>query len=315
MIKSSAEYHNPSASHNTSPSLNDESSACVRQTVGLWSGHFLAATELADSSFHYVDVTQVSAFNLKYLTSLYAFIICWEGEQCLDIIHRASSIGEVPTIVAHESLASTERVRVRAAGADFITPLPFQDELIRAIKMAYQRRIWVNQALREQNSKYDTRSHVSFSKLHTERSCLVRSADHGAQQSSQLSENWDAPSSSEVTELLSQTNHTNDKPELQTLFRIGPLVLDTTMRRVSVRGEVVPLSTRPYDLLCYLIQNVGRCCSREELLEEVWDLDFDPTTNVVDVQICGLRRILSQHDVTDLIRTVRGSGYMMVAPA
>jgi two-component system OmpR family response regulator len=267
--------------------------------------------ELDGSHLHYIDIAGVPTDALRHLTSLYAFVVLWEGNQCLNVISEASANWKVPTIVAHESLASSERVRVRAAGADFITPFPLRDELIYAMKASYHRRLRLNRTLREQGIEHDPSSHVNSSNADRKRPQLTNGAD---QKLSHQSGNSSFFSSTDSA-LLPQVAHTHDEPDQQTVFRVGPLVLDSTIRRVSVRGTVVQLSTRPYDLLCYLIRNVGRCCSRGELLEEVWDMDFDPSTNVVDVQICELRRILSEHNTTDLIRTVRGSGYMMVAAA
>lgn len=268
--------------------------------------------ELDGSHFHYIDIGGVPPDALRHLTSLYAFVVLWEGNQCLNVISEASANWKVPTIVAHKSIASSERVRVRAAGADFITPFPLRDELIYAMKASYHRRIGLKYTLQERGTEYDASSHVNSSNVDRKRTHLTNRDD---QKLSHQSDNSSFFSSTDSAALLPQVAHTHDEPDQQTVFRVGPLVLDSTIRRVSVRGEVVQLSTRPYELLCYLIQNVGRCCSRGELLEEVWDMDFDPSTNVVDVQICGLRRILSDHDADGFVRTVRGSGYMMVAAA
>ena len=94
---------------------------------------------------------------------------------------------------------------------------------------------------------------------------------------------------------------------------IEDLTLDLARRKVTRSGRSVHLSPREYDLLLALVNTDGELMSREELLREVWDLDFDPETNVVEVHIGRLRRKLNQHG-PDVIENVRGRGYRIAGP-
>ncbi|MEW6273000.1 MAG: response regulator transcription factor [Thermodesulfobacteriota bacterium] len=96
-------------------------------------------------------------------------------------------------------------------------------------------------------------------------------------------------------------------PEL----RVADLVLDTARRR-AVRGtRVVPLTAREYQILEFLARNAGRVVSRTSLWEHVWESDAVPDSNVVDVYVRYLRNKLGREP--DLIRTVRGGGYVLEA--
>ena len=91
----------------------------------------------------------------------------------------------------------------------------------------------------------------------------------------------------------------------------GDLRLDLARRKVERAGTRVDLSPREYDLLLALVQAKGEVKSRTEILEEVWDMQFDPGTNVLDVHIGRLRRKLDRHG-RPAIETVRGKGYRIV---
>jgi DNA-binding response OmpR family regulator len=92
-------------------------------------------------------------------------------------------------------------------------------------------------------------------------------------------------------------------------LRIGPLTLDKAERRVVVDGAQLELTPREFSLLAYLMREAGRVVSRTELLTQVWNIAFDPGSNVVDVQIKNIREKLCAH--ADLIETVRGVGYRL----
>jgi DNA-binding response OmpR family regulator len=80
---------------------------------------------------------------------------------------------------------------------------------------------------------------------------------------------------------------------------------------VSVDGKRVTLSARQFELLEVLVRSAGTVLSRDQLLDRVWGLPFDPGTNVVDVYIGYLRRKIGP----ERIETVRSRGYRLVAPA
>jgi DNA-binding response OmpR family regulator len=88
----------------------------------------------------------------------------------------------------------------------------------------------------------------------------------------------------------------------------GGIVLDLDRRRVRINGQEQVLSGREFALLAHLMRRRGSVCRRDELLHDIWGLDFDPGSNVVDVCVRRLRSRL--HPAP--IETVRGVGYCFV---
>lgn len=101
-------------------------------------------------------------------------------------------------------------------------------------------------------------------------------------------------------------------PEDHEVYTVGPLMLDCTARRFFVDGYVAKLTHKEFDLMTFLMQRVGICLTRDEILEQVWGLNFDPGTSVLGTQIYTLRRKLAVYGFGDLIETVRGVGYRLV---
>ena len=95
-------------------------------------------------------------------------------------------------------------------------------------------------------------------------------------------------------------------------LRVRDLVIDTARRRVTRGDRVVPLTAREYQILEYLARNTGRVVTRTALWEHVWQSDAVPDSNVVDVYVRYLRNKLRRDP--DLIRTVRGGGYVLEGP-
>lgn len=91
----------------------------------------------------------------------------------------------------------------------------------------------------------------------------------------------------------------------------GDLRVDAVRRRVERAGQTVDLSPKEYDLLLALVRAGGEVVSRADLLREVWDMDFDPGTNLLDVHIGRLRRKVDRGG-RPLIETVRGEGYRLL---
>ena len=90
----------------------------------------------------------------------------------------------------------------------------------------------------------------------------------------------------------------------------GAVRLDTKSGRVVVDGAPVKLTSHEYRLLAYLMHHGGRIVSRSEIIEHLYDQDFDRDSNTIEVFVGRLRRKLG----VDLIQTVRGLGYMAAAP-
>jgi two-component system, OmpR family, response regulator len=104
-----------------------------------------------------------------------------------------------------------------------------------------------------------------------------------------------------------------DEHGQQTRLRVGGLEMDLLARSVSRDGHVIELQHQEFKLLEYLMHNVGRIVTRTMLLEKVWGLNFDPGTNVVESHMSRLRSKVDRGFEPELIRTVRGSGYVVSA--
>ena len=97
--------------------------------------------------------------------------------------------------------------------------------------------------------------------------------------------------------------------ERPAVLEVGDLVLDPAAHTATLSGRPVPLSTREFALLEFLMRNAGQVLSRPAILEHVWDYNYDGMSNVVDVYVGYLRRKLEQPPGQVRIRTVRGVGY------
>jgi two-component system OmpR family response regulator len=96
---------------------------------------------------------------------------------------------------------------------------------------------------------------------------------------------------------------------------VGDLMLDLLTRRVSRQGQSIELRPREFALLEYLMRNAGKVVSKTMILSRVWDYNFDPRTNVVDVLVHRLREKIDRDFEPKLLQTRRGMGYMLDAPA
>jgi len=92
---------------------------------------------------------------------------------------------------------------------------------------------------------------------------------------------------------------------------VGDLIIDPASRKV-VRGQTyIELTVKEFDLLLYLARHVNQVCTREDILKEVWDYDFNMGTNVVDVYIRHLRTKMDKGFGKKMIQSVRGVGYII----
>jgi two-component system copper resistance phosphate regulon response regulator CusR len=95
---------------------------------------------------------------------------------------------------------------------------------------------------------------------------------------------------------------------------IADLLLDTRAQSATRSGRELSLTSKEYALLEYLAREGGRVVSRAEIAEHVWDENFDPLTNLIDVHINRLRRKVDNAFSTKLIHTRRGAGYILLSP-
>jgi two-component system copper resistance phosphate regulon response regulator CusR len=99
--------------------------------------------------------------------------------------------------------------------------------------------------------------------------------------------------------------------EVKNTFKIANLELDADAKIVTCNNETINLSPTEYRLLEYFIKNQKKVLSRIQILESVWDINFNMGTNVVDVYVNYLRKKLDKHNQTRYIQTVFGMGYIM----
>jgi len=96
-----------------------------------------------------------------------------------------------------------------------------------------------------------------------------------------------------------------------TVIEAGPLKIDTSRKEVRREDKLIDLTAKEYALLEYLARHAGSVLSRTQLSEHVWDMNFEPTSNVVDVYIGYLRNKVDRPFGYPIIKTLRGHGYMI----
>ena len=97
----------------------------------------------------------------------------------------------------------------------------------------------------------------------------------------------------------------------QSELTCGPVTLDTRTNKVTVAGNPVKMTSHEYRLLQYLMHHAGRVVSRTELVEHLYDQDFDRDSNTIEVFVGRIRKKLD----VDIIQTVRGLGYLLTPPS
>ncbi len=94
---------------------------------------------------------------------------------------------------------------------------------------------------------------------------------------------------------------------------VGDLVVDTAGQTVVRRGKTIALTAKEYALIEYLARNAGRVIGRAEIAEHVWDEEFDPFSNLIEVYVNRLRRKIDAGTSAPLLHTRRGAGYVLSA--
>lgn len=120
----------------------------------------------------------------------------------------------------------------------------------------------------------------------------------------------------EFVELLARVRAVVRRSEAAAVATLvaGTLEMDLVQRTVCREGRPIVLVPQEFRLLEYLMRNLNRAVTRKMLLESVWDIHFDPHTNVVESHISRLRARLNEDFPLDPIQTVRGVGYRLLAP-
>lgn len=94
------------------------------------------------------------------------------------------------------------------------------------------------------------------------------------------------------------------------ILKLGAIKIDLAQYLVSVNGIEVNLTQREFELLRYLVQNKGKVCTRTQIIEDVWNIHFEYDTGVIDVFMNAIRKKLNLNKDEDLIKTIRGVGYI-----
>jgi len=94
------------------------------------------------------------------------------------------------------------------------------------------------------------------------------------------------------------------------ILKLGQIEIHLSKYLVFSNGIEVSLTQREFELLCYLIRNKGTVCTRTQIIEDVWDIHFEYDTGVIDVFMNAIRKKLNLNKEEDLIKTIRGVGYI-----
>jgi len=116
---------------------------------------------------------------------------------------------------------------------------------------------------------------------------------------------------SELLARLDALSRRNTAESQETVLVVGELKMDLLGREVSRGGVSIDLQPREFRLLEYLMRHSNQVVTRTMLLENVWDYNFDPQTNVIDVHISRLRGKIDKSFDTQMLNTVRGAGYIL----
>lgn len=120
-----------------------------------------------------------------------------------------------------------------------------------------------------------------------------------------------------LSELIARLKSLARRPPMAveaTQLRLGELHLDRMTRQVTRGGDVLDLSPLEFRLLDFLMQHPGEVVTRSMLLEKVWGYRFDPKTSLVQTHMSRLRTKVDKPYEKDMIRTVRGAGYVIATP-
>ncbi|PJE56503.1 response regulator transcription factor [Marinomonas sp. BSi20584] len=100
-----------------------------------------------------------------------------------------------------------------------------------------------------------------------------------------------------------------------TLLQVSDLKMDLLTRQVWRAGREINLQPKEFQILRYLMEHPKQVVTRTLLFEAVWDYDFDPQTNVIDVHVARLRKKVETDDLPPILETIRGVGYRLVEKA
>lgn len=94
------------------------------------------------------------------------------------------------------------------------------------------------------------------------------------------------------------------------ILTLGTIQINVLKHQVLVDNIEISFTQREYELLSYLIKNKGKVCTRNQIIEDVWNIHFEYDTSVIDVFMNAIRKKINLNKENDLIKTIRGVGYM-----
>ncbi len=94
------------------------------------------------------------------------------------------------------------------------------------------------------------------------------------------------------------------------ILKLGSIEINLSKHIVLADANEVNLTQREFELLCYLVRNKGKVCTRTQIIEDVWDIHFEYDTGVIDVFMNAIRKKLNLNKEEELIKTIRGVGYI-----
>ena len=119
----------------------------------------------------------------------------------------------------------------------------------------------------------------------------------------------------ELTARIRSLSRRGSVAEVPEILKLADLEMNLLARTVKRNGIDITLTSTEYRLLEYLLKNKGRVVSRLDMLENVWGIDFNMGTNVVDVYVNYLRKKIDRQEPVKLIQTVIGMGYILKEPS
>ncbi len=111
----------------------------------------------------------------------------------------------------------------------------------------------------------------------------------------------------ELVERIKIHFRNQSEPEI---LKLGFIEIHLAKHLVFSNGTEVSLTQREFELLCYLVRNKGKVCTRTQIIEDVWDIHFEYDTGVIDVFMNAIRKKMNLNKDEDLIKTIRGVGYI-----
>jgi two-component system OmpR family response regulator len=114
-----------------------------------------------------------------------------------------------------------------------------------------------------------------------------------------------------LARVQAMTRRSGPSRGVTTRLAAGDLEIDLIQRSVTRAGKPIELQAQEFKLLEYLTRNAGRIVTRKMLLENVWNLNFDPRTNIVETHMSRLRSKIDRGQTRELIHTIRGTGYIL----